>query len=253
MTTRHNAIHCISKEIVKDAPTIVFLHDSLGCVELWRDFPKRLGNQTQCNVLVYDRLGYGQSNPFLKKARTKDYLLKEAMFLKTLLKKWHIDKPILFGHSDGGSIALLFAALYPNEVSGIITEGSHVFVEEITLEGIRDAVKLYTETNLKEKLRRYHGDKTEALFWAWANTWLADDFRSWNMVDQLNNITCDALIIQGLDDEYGTLNQVNTILKHSSGEPKSFLPPHVGHTPHKEIPEEVLQKSADFILSLKRK
>ena len=135
-------------------PTIVFLHESLGCTELWRDFPNKLGALTACNVQVYDRLGYGKSNPFITIKRGNDYIEIEADILREVLKVCNIDKAILFGHSDGGSIALIAAAKYPSHIMGIITEGAHIFVEDITLQGMREAVNAWHITNLKERLQK---------------------------------------------------------------------------------------------------
>lgn len=228
-------------------PTIVFLHESLGCVELWRDFPKKLGALTQCNVLVYDRQGYGKSSPFTTSDRKNDYLEIEADVLNRLLEQCGLKRVILFGHSDGGSIALIAAAKYPSSIMGVITEGAHIFVEEITLQGIRETVNTYNITNLKERLHKYHGDKTEALFWSWANTWLCAAFRSWNIEGFLPHIHCPVLVIQGEKDEYGSLEQVNGIINQVSGEIHQLIIPSVGHTPHKEAKEVVLERSASFI------
>jgi pimeloyl-ACP methyl ester carboxylesterase len=231
-------------------PTIVFLHDSLGCAELWRDFPKKIGALTTCNVLVYDRLGYGRSKPFTTLKRGNDYLEIEADTLKEVLKICNIDKAILFGHSDGGSIALIAAAKYPSPVIGIITEGAHIFVENITLQGIQEAVNTWHTTNLKERLQKYHGDKTDAIFWAWAKTWLSDEFKSWNIESFLRKINCPVLVIQGENDEYGSEEQVNGIINHVPGETRQLIIPAAGHTPHKEAREMVLEYSASFIKHL---
>ncbi|ESU22750.1 alpha/beta hydrolase fold protein [Flavobacterium enshiense DK69] len=231
-------------------PTIIFLHDSLGCVELWRDFPEKLGTLTNCNVLVYDRQGYGKSCPFIYSKRDNDYMELEADILNELLSFWNIDKAILFGHSDGGSIALLTAAKYPEKISGIITEGAHVLVEEVTLNGIREAIDLYKTTDLKSKLEKYHGDNTEDMFWAWAGKWTSDEFRSWNIESFLPLIKCPSLIIQGEDDEYGTLEQVEKINSQVSGPSSKLIIPNIKHTPHKEAPDFVLDKSAEFISKL---
>lgn len=228
-------------------PTIVFLHDSLGCIELWRGFPKKLGELANCNVLVYDRLGYGKSGDFSTSTRGNDYLEKEADVLREVLEMNNIDNAILFGHSDGGSIALIAAAKYPSPIQGVITEGAHVFVEEITLQGIREAVNAYHTTNLKEKLQKYHGDKTDGVFDAWTKTWLSDEYRSWNIEHFLPQIKSPALIIQGEKDEYGTLEQVNRIVSQVGGLAGKMIIPGVGHTPHKEAADVVLEQSAAFI------
>lgn len=228
-------------------PTIIFLHDSLGCIELWRDFPQQLSDATQCNVLIYDRQGYGKSCAFINSKRDNNYLEIEADILNELLHFWNIEKAILFGHSDGGSIALLTAAKYPKKILGIITEGAHVFVEDITLKGINEAKELYETTDLKSKLEKYHDENTEAMFWAWAETWTTDEFKSWNMEKFLPMIQCKALIIQGEDDEYGSLKQVESIVNNTNGNSKKTIIPNVKHTPHKETPEFVLEKSVEFI------
>lgn len=231
-------------------PTIVFLHDSLGSIKLWKDFPAQLGKMTQCNVLIYDRQGYGESCAFSYPKRDNEYMEMEANLLNELLNYWKIDEAILFGHSDGGSIALITAAKYAEKIKGIITEGAHIFVEEITLQGIRKAVENYQKTNLKSKLEKYHGHKTDQMFWAWADTWLNKDFKAWNIENFLGSIHCPILIIQGRDDEFGTLNQVEGIDSQSRGRSEKFIVPDAKHTPHKEKAETVLKRSADFIKTL---
>ncbi|MGC4041851.1 MAG: alpha/beta hydrolase [Flavobacterium sp.] len=231
-------------------PTIVFLHDSLGCIKLWRDFPQQLGELTGCNVLIYDRQGYGKSCPFIYEKRDNHYLELEADILNELLVFWQIDKAILFGHSDGGSIALLTAAKYPEKILGVITEGAHVFVEDVTIKGIKEAIGLYGTTDLKAKLERYHGGKTEAMFWAWAATWTSEGFLSWNIESFLPSIQCELLIVQGEQDEYGTLMQVNKICSQAEGKASKLIIPNCKHTPHKEVPEVVLNASVRFITNL---
>jgi pimeloyl-ACP methyl ester carboxylesterase len=231
-------------------PTIVFLHESLGCIEHWRDFPKKLGEITNCNILVYDRLGYGKSGPFSNIHRDIDYLDIEAGVLSEVMDACHINKAILFGHSDGGTIALIFAAKFPSRSLGIISEGAHIFVEEEGLHGIQKAVKAYETTNLKAKLEKYHGNKTDDVFQAWAGTWLRDQFKAWNIEKYLPLITCPVLVIQGEEDEYGTLKQVDGIADSVPGISVKLVLPGVKHTPHREVPEIILQASKDFILTL---
>ncbi|WP_143307227.1 alpha/beta fold hydrolase [Chitinophaga vietnamensis] len=228
-------------------PTIVFLHDSLGCAELWRDFPQALGERAQCNVLVYDRQGYGRSAPFLTAQRDNNYLEAEADILAEILTACGLNKAILFGHSDGGSIALIAAAKYPSLVTAVITEGAHIFVEDITLNGIRDAVMTYHNTNLKERLQKYHGNKTAAVFHMWVDTWLTQTFRSWNIEHFLPQIQCPVLAIQGERDEFGTIAQVNGIMRQTAGKAQSLIIPGIGHTPHKDAKETVLAQTAAFI------
>ncbi len=229
-----------------DRPTIIFLHDSWGCIELWRDFPKKLGALTSCNVLIYDRQGYGKSCSFSKN-REKNYMEIEADILNEIIEVCQIKKTVLFGHSDGGTIALIAAAKYPEKILGIITEGAHVFVEDITLNGIREIVKVYHTTDLKEKLEKYHGSNTEALFWAWADTWTNESYRDWSIESLLPLINCPTLIIQGEYDEYGSLMQVEKIAEQISGSATRFILPNLKHTPHKENTELVIDQTAKFI------
>ena len=229
------------------SPTIIFLHDSLGCIELWRDFPEKLSALTQCNILVYDRQGYGKSCSFSYAKRDNYYMEWEADILNELLGFWNIQNVILFGHSDGGSIALIAAGKYPEKIRGVITEGAHVFVEDITLSGIEDTVKLYETTNLKSKLEKYHGAKTDAMFWAWAATWQTEEFRTWNIEKFLPLIQCPTLAIQGENDEYGTLLQVEKIISQISGKSSKLIVPEVGHSPHKEAEKITLENASAFI------
>ena len=228
-------------------PTIIFLHDSLGCIELWRDFPQKLGALTNCNVLVYDRQGYGKSCPFSYPKRDKHYLELEADILNELLVHWNIDNAILFGHSDGGSIAIIMAAKYPEKIKAIITEGAHIFVEDITVNSIKEAIREYQTSDLKSKLQKYHGNKTEEMFWAWAGNWTTEEFRDWNIENFLPLINCPSLIIQGEEDEFGTLDQVTKIASQTSGKLSQFIIPNIRHTPHKEATELTLEKVKEFI------
>lgn len=234
----------------KGKPTLVFLHDSLGCTELWRDFPDKLGETMQCNVLVYDRLGYGKSDPMPTHVRPVDYMEHEADVLNELLTKLDIRDAILFGHSDGGTIALLTAAKHPERVKAVICEAAHIFVEEVTLKGIREAMEAYKTTGLPERLQKYHGDNTDTLFKAWTETWTRADFRNWNIEHLLPKVNCPLLFIQGEADEFGTLEQLNKTVAQVSGRAEECIISNVGHTPHKEAPDEVLGTVKRFIGSL---
>lgn len=237
---------CFLKNDTAEKPIIVFLHDSLGCITLWRDFPRRLAEMTCCSVLIYDRQGYGDSSAFINK-RNNLYLEKEAEVLKQIIDKMEIKKTILFGHSDGGSIALIAAAKYPELIKGIICEGAHVFVEELTITGIRKAKDAYLNTNLRDKLQKYHRNNTESLFNAWVDTWLSAEFRTWNIESYLENIICPVLAIQGENDEYGTIEQLNSISTKTAGKTKAYLVPGASHSPHKESVDDVLEKSLIFV------
>ena len=220
----------------ENQPTLIFLHDSLGCVELWRDFPEYIANKSNCNLLIYDRFGYGRSSSFLTEKRENNYMELEADFLNELIEKFEIEECILFGHSDGGTISLIAGAKYPEKIKAIITEGAHIFVEEITLEGIQQAKKLYHTTDLKSKLEKYHGEKTQALFNAWTETWLNPKFYKWNIEQLLPAIKCPIFAIQGVDDEFGSIDQVEGIEKGCQ-QAKFFIIPNAKHSPHKEARE----------------
>ena len=231
----------------ENRPTIVFLHDSLGAAQLWRDYPAKLGEAAQCNVLVYDRIGYGKSQPMATWERPVNYLEKEADVLSELLTTLNIRQAILFGHSDGGSIALIAASKYLDKIKAIICEAAHIFVEEVTLQGIYRAIEDYTTTNLAERLAKYHGDKVETLFKAWTDTWTRADYRNWNIEHLLPAITCPLLFIQGDADEYGTLAQVTKTIALVSGKAAPYIIPNVGHTPHREAAELTIQVASRFI------
>lgn len=234
----------------ENRPTIVFLHDSLGSVQLWRDFPAKLAEATECNTLLYDRLGYGKSFPMATYERENSYMECEADLLNELLNKFNINDIILFGHSDGGTIALIAASKYPEKIKATICEAGHIFVEDVTVEGVKNALKAYRTTHLPERLQKYHGDKVEMMVKAWTESWLSDRFRLWNIEYLLKNITAPLLFIQGESDEYGTLDQVKKTVSQVSGSAERFIIPNIGHTPHKENPEVVLVRSIEFIKSI---
>lgn len=239
--------HLKQENTVSDPYTLVLLHDSLGCVTLWRDWPEMLAKSLKCNVLVYDRIGYGKSDKMTTTARSKDYLKEEAFFLDKLLSQFQINKVAVFGHSDGASISLLFGALFPNKTLAIISEAAHIFVEPITLNGILLAKKAYKETNLKERLEKYHGDKVDDIMHAWVDNWLAEMYLDWNVEEDLESITAPLLFMQGSDDEYGTLLQVDKTLARVKGEKYKKIFEATGHTPHKERKEETLQTITNFL------
>lgn len=229
-------------------PAIVLLHEGLGAIGMWKDFPQKLARATGHRVLVYDRQGYGGS-PALTQTRGLDYNHRYALEeLPAVLKYCNIENPILFGHSDGGSIALIHAAYCP--VTALISEAAHIFVEEISIAGIKDAVKIWHKTNLPDRLKRYHGDKTEQIFFAWADTWQRDEFLDWNLKEDLPKIMCPSLIIQGLEDEYGSPAQVHGIQDAVKGPCDILLIPDCQHIPHFQTEDIVLEACARFLNSL---
>ena len=228
--------------------TIIFLHDALGCIKTWRDFPEALAAQTNCGYLVYDRLGYGSSSKDPNALnRDKNYLEREADLLLRILEELKIKSPILFGHSDGGSIGLIAAAKSNGNIRGILTEAAHIFVENLTLQGIWRAKENYLKGKLRAKLLKYHGSKTDDVFRSWADTWLSKNFQDWSIESFLPKINCPCLILQGENDEYGTLRQVEGIKQGVNGPVVDVILKNVGHTPHKEDREHVLDLAARFI------
>ncbi len=226
--------------------SLVFLHDSLGCIELWRDFPAKLASSANCNYLIYDRQGYGKSAEFSYANRSINYLEDEADLLYELLTKLNISNPILYGHSDGGSIALIAASKYNSFIKAVVTEGAHVFVEDITLKGINNAKQQYLTTDLKSRLEKYHAEKTDAMFSAWVDTWTSHEFQNWNIEHFLSNIECPVLVIQGDKDEFGSLAQVKSITRQTKYS-EEFIVPDSTHNPHKENPELLIIKIAQYI------
>jgi len=231
-------------------PTLVFLHEGLGSIDQWRDFPLRLCRALGLSSVIYDRWGFGGSEPLML-PRPNNYLEIEAeTALPELLEACGVNRPILIGHSDGASIALLFAAAFPAMPLAVVSMAAHVFVEDLSLAGIRQARQDWQTTKLRDRLACYHGDKVDAVFSGWADTWLRPDFRDWSMVERLARITCPLLVMQGLDDAYGTPRQVETIVEGVSGPARSLLLKDCGHTPHRERADETLQAISAFLAPL---
>ena len=228
--------------------TLVFLHEGLGSISHWKDFPKKLCNKTGCGGFLYDRSGYGKSEP-LKESRPFDYLHIEALkVLPLVLDQCQISDPILIGHSDGGTIALLFASEFSEIVKGVITEAAHVFVEEITLKGIKDSLKAFEEDQeLKNKFIKYQGAHAGQILSDWKNIWLSPKFRDWNIEKYLSDISCPVLVIQGEDDDYGSVKQVEAIASQVSGFSQKLIIPNCGHRPHHQAREIVLREMTQFI------
>jgi pimeloyl-ACP methyl ester carboxylesterase len=243
-------IEPVSELSIAAPVTLVFLHEGLGSIAQWRDFPARLSIATGLPALVYERWGYGNSD-ILDNPRTVHYLHDEAlMSLPEVLQQSDITHAILIGHSDGGSIALMFAAMHGDNIRGVITEAAHVFVEDVTITGIRKAVELYETTDLRNRLYQYHKDNTDSMFRGWAHTWLSKEFRTWNIEEYLPRITCPLLVLQGAQDEYGTQAQVDSIVSQVAGPAKGLMIPDCGHVPHLQAQRRVLEEMANFINAL---
>ena len=193
------------------APTLVFLHEALGSIGQWKGFPEDLAGASGLPALVYERQGHGRSSP-LTLPRAGDYLRREAeTVLAAVLAAAGIERPILFGHSDGATIALMYAAAFPDRPPACIALAPHVTVEEITLAGIRAADGDPGADGIRRRLARYHGDGTETLWRAWAETWLRPGFAGCEMRSDLPRITAPVLVIQGADDAYGSVRQLELI------------------------------------------
>jgi len=229
-----------------NAPSLIFLHEGLGSVALWRDFPAKLAAATGAAAVVYSRYGYGKSASIARPHAT-DYMHKEALeALPELREKLDIENPILIGHSDGASIALIHAGAGRWPVRALILEAPHVFVEDVTVASIEAAKEIYRSTDLRVRLGRYHADPDSA-FWGWNDIWLHPDFRGWNIEDVLPGVHSPVLAIQGADDEYGTLAQIDAIERGVRGPFERLVLANCKHSPHRDQEAATLLAMAAFI------
>lgn len=240
------------------APTLVFLHEGLGSVSTWREFPEQVARHTGLRVLVYSRLGHGASVPY-PGARPVDFMHREALdVLPRVLSALGVSAPILIGHSDGASIALIHAgARHP--VRGLILEAPHVFVEDLTVESIARLRRRYDEdAELRARFARHHrgpgdvndGASADALVHSWTDVWLSSAFRAWNIETYVPSIDCPILLVQGEDDEYGTVRQIDAISARLRGPVQKLLLATCGHAPHRDHPTKVLDSVARWVTSL---
>jgi len=232
-------------------PVLVFLHEGLGSIPMWGDFPQALVAASNLPGLLYDRPGHGLSDPLVKGGLDLQYIDFEAcQVLPRVLDICHVRRAVLIGHSDGGTMALIFAARYPGAALGIITEAAHVFVEEVTREGIRRTLAAYRAGDLKARLQKYHGPGLDALFRRWTDTWLSDAFAEWNVEELLGTVHCPVLAIQGEADEYGTTAQVASIVEKAGGRSEAFIVPGCRHVPHHQARRPVLERMVEFVRRL---
>ena len=228
-----------------DGPTLVLLHEGLGSMAMWRDFPGRLAHATGCNAVVYSRYGYGKSDP-LGENRGVRYMHDEALVaLPALIDKLAIPWPILVGHSDGGSIALIHAGAGKRAVTGVVTLAAHVLVEDVSVASIAAAKTAFATTDLRARLARYH-DNVDVMFRGWNDIWLHPDFRAWNIEEYLPGIACPVLAIQGEDDEYGTMEQMRRIGAKVKDVELLALED-CRHSPHRDQPDAVLEAVTRFV------
>ena len=231
-------------------PTVVMLHEGLGSVSMWKDFPERLAHATQSTIVIYSRYGYGRSTP-AKLPRTVQYMHDEALkTLPLLLDALRIENPILFGHSDGGSIALIHAGGSYRKVRGVIAMAPHVLVEDISISSIAAAKQAYETTDLRDRLARYHDD-VDGAFWGWNNIWLDPAFRAWNIEHYLPAVSCGVLAIQGSQDEYGSMEQIERI-ERLAPDVRLCKIERCRHSPHRDRPEVVLEAVATWMNRHKR-
>ena len=234
----------------RELPALVFLHEGVGCIELWRSFPEDVcvatGGPTS---VVYSRAGYGHSGPAAL-PRPVGYMHDEAdRVLPAVLDRLGIDRCILIGHSDGASIALLAAGgaeRTASRVAGVVLIAPHVFVEDVTIEAIEAAREAYLNTDLRRRLARYHDD-VDAAFWGWNDVWLSPGFRSWDITDRLATITCPVALVQGRADPYGTTAQLDAIAAGVRGPVAQTLIDDVGHAPHIEAPTPTIAATVALV------
>jgi pimeloyl-ACP methyl ester carboxylesterase len=228
-------------------PTVVFLHEGLGSVAMWKDFPARLCETLGLRGLVFSRYGYGRSTPKPPDERwAPDFMHRQAHeVLPALFATLGIERPILFGHSDGGSIALLHAARF--ETTSVIAVAPHLFVEDLSIASIETAREAYATTDLRERLARYHDDPDSA-FRGWNDVWLSSAFRDWNIERDIATIRCPILAVQGADDEYGTLEQIRSIAR-ALPKTRLLVIPKCGHSPHRDQPDALIAATEQFIVN----
>lgn len=231
------------------APTLAFLHEGLGSAGLWRDFPAMLAERTGCAAIVYSRYGNGFSQP-LGEAREPRYMHDEALVvLPALLHALDVNEAVLVGHSDGASIAIAFAAEYPDLVSGAILEAPHLFVEDRSIRSIAAIRSQYETGGLRARMLRHHAD-ADRTFYGWNDIWLAPEFRDWNIESYAARLRAPILAVQGTDDEYGTLAQIEALARAASGAVDRLLLANCGHTPHRDRADLVLSAASTWVANI---
>ena len=231
----------------RDAPTLVLLHEGLGSVGLWGDFPQKLAAAIGCGVFAYSRAGYGRSDP-VALPRPLSYMHDEARgALPKILDAIGFRRGMIVGHSDGASIAVIYAGTHDDRrLDGIVLMAPHVFTEDMGIASIAESKRAYEEGDLKRKLARWH-ENVDCAFYGWNGAWLDPDFRKWNLTEFLPAIRTPVLIVQGEADQYGTIAQVQAIETRCGGPVETTMLPGVGHSPHREAPEAALEAIRCFV------
>lgn len=234
-----------------DGTVLVFLHEGLGCIDMWRDFPQQLARRTACGYFVYSRLGYGRSDP-VALPRRPSFMHEEATnTLPQLLDVCRFSRIIFVGHSDGATIALLNAALAPAAgLAGVVAMAPHVFVEPISVRAIEQAASAYRETNLRARLARYHGERVDGAFWGWNQVWRDSSFAHWNIELELERVKVPLMLVQGHDDAYGTMAQLDRIERRVSAPVQRVELDNCGHSPFRDQSEQTLGHLAGFVQTL---
>src|SRR5258706_2986376 len=244
--------HALACELIEGAePALVFLHEGLGSIRQWRDFPAKVAKATGRKAVVYDRYGYGNSEILREPKVDVRFMHREGLeTLPDVLKETKIENPILIGHSDGASIALIHSGSN-HPVRGLVVMAPHVFIEKSNLESIRKIRTTFETTDLPQRFAKYHTDPKKT-FYLWNDAWLDPAFEKWNIEEYLPGIACPVLAIQGEGDEYGTMAQLEAIKRQVSGPCRLMMLKDCGHAPHKDQPEEVLSSVANFVNELVR-
>ncbi len=230
------------------SPVLIFLHEGLGSVGQWKDFPERLVEATGFSALIYDRLGYGKSDPLTEK-RGIDYIHKEELLLQQLIEALKLDSYFVIGHSEGGSLGLIHASRHPRGLRKIVTLSANSFNEPKITPSIEEVIKIYEtpESKLKNALSKYHGEKTDEVFYAWSKTWTAPFFQSWNILEELTKIEVPVLSFHGKNDQYTSLRQIENIKRKVAAPKEICILDDCGHHPHFDHQEKVVKKITDFL------
>ncbi|WP_217474201.1 alpha/beta fold hydrolase [Stutzerimonas stutzeri] len=230
---------------------IVLLHDSLGSVELWRDFPERLATASARDVIAYDRLGFGRSAEHPGGWSTRFIEEEAARYFPLVGQGLDVERFIVFGHSVGGAMAACVASQFPDRCQALITESTQAFVEDRTLQGIRQAQAAFAEPGQLDRLRRYHGDKAEWVLSAWIDTWLSEAHADWTLADSAPVVACPLLVLHGQDDEYGTVAHPQRIVEQAAGPAQMVLFEGCRHLPHREQPDAVIDAVVTFLQAVR--
>jgi pimeloyl-ACP methyl ester carboxylesterase len=237
--------HALACELIEGGePALVFLHEGLGSIRLWRGFPEKVAKATGRKTLVYDRYGYGNSEVLAEPRVDVRFMHRGASELSEVLRAFKIEKPVLVGHSDGASISLIYAGQHP--LSGLVVLAPHVFIEKFNLASIQKIRAAFETTDLPQRFAKYHTDPRKT-FYLWNDAWLDPAFEKWNIEEYLPGIACPVLAIQGEDDEYGTMAQLDAIQRQVKGPCELLKLQNCGHSPHRDQPEKVLSSVVEFI------